>query len=345
MTNTAARAILLVALLVLIPGSSRAADGTLLVANRLGSVSLFDLQTGVEIARVPVGPVFPHEIAVSPDGRWALAGEYGPDDRRGRRVVVIDIVAARVTGYIDVGSDSRPHDMRFLPDSRSAVVTLQDSDRIAIVDTQTLEVRRTYPTGGREGHLVQVSPSGDRAYVTSRGAEGTLSVIYLDDDRPPTVLHTGEGAEGIAVTADGGEVWVLNRRDASISIVDTESLEVVDVLASGPFPSRADASATGLVAVINGLTGEAVDGHLRIYDAASRRVLHDLPIPGEATNERGRGVLFSATGDTLWLSTQEDDAVLVYDVANPASPQRLTIGHDAPDGLAWSPLRVGVFEN
>jgi hypothetical protein len=35
-------------------------DGTLLVANRTGgSISLFDLATGIEMARVPIGPAIP----------------------------------------------------------------------------------------------------------------------------------------------------------------------------------------------------------------------------------------------------------------------------------------------
>ena len=65
--------------------ASQGSGGTLLVANRTGgSISLFDLATGVEIARVPIGPAIPHEVAVSPDGRVALAGEYGPNRRQKR---------------------------------------------------------------------------------------------------------------------------------------------------------------------------------------------------------------------------------------------------------------------
>ena len=45
-------------------------DGTLLVVNRhseAGSVSFFDLETETEIARIPVGPGWPHEVSVSPN--------------------------------------------------------------------------------------------------------------------------------------------------------------------------------------------------------------------------------------------------------------------------------------
>ncbi len=235
----------------------------MLVANRQGgSISFFDLTTEVEIARIPMGPTIPHEVAVSPDGRWALTGEYGPNSAPGGRLVVIDVLDARVAGYIDLGPDSRPHDMMFFPDNRRAVATMQDSDRVAIVDVQDRKVLRTNPTGGREGHMVRLSPDASRAYVTSRGAEGTLSVIHLDEDRDPTVIETGPGAEGIAITPDGSEVWVLNRGEELISVVDTRTLQVSNELPSRPFAGRAEASPDGRhVAVVNGMSGQAAAGY------------------------------------------------------------------------------------
>nr|NIP60282.1 hypothetical protein [Gemmatimonadota bacterium]NIR80724.1 hypothetical protein [Gemmatimonadota bacterium]NIT89530.1 hypothetical protein [Gemmatimonadota bacterium]NIU33323.1 hypothetical protein [Gemmatimonadota bacterium]NIU37613.1 hypothetical protein [Gemmatimonadota bacterium] len=109
--------------------------GTLVVANRRGgSVSFFDLELGVEVARLPVGPRIPHEVAVSPNGRWALTGEYGSGDEPGRRLVVFDLTEARERGRIDLGERSRPHSMAFLPGGRRAVATMEMSDRLALVD-------------------------------------------------------------------------------------------------------------------------------------------------------------------------------------------------------------------
>jgi DNA-binding beta-propeller fold protein YncE len=148
-----------------------AQKGTLLVVNRTGgSISLFDLGTSVEMARVPIGPVIPHEVAVSPNGRLALTSEYGPNDNPGRHLVVIDVAEGRQAGRIDLGPQSRPHSIVFMKDGRRAVATLELSDRVALVDVLGQKVIRTYPTGGREGHMVRLSPDGTRAYVTSRGA-------------------------------------------------------------------------------------------------------------------------------------------------------------------------------
>ena len=78
-------------LLCLWCSGAMALDGTLIVANRTGgSISFIDLTAGVEIARVPIGPIIPHEVAVSPDGRLALTGEYGPENDHGRHIVLID---------------------------------------------------------------------------------------------------------------------------------------------------------------------------------------------------------------------------------------------------------------
>ena len=75
--------------------------------------------------------------------------------------------------------------------------------------------------------MVRLSPDGSRAYVTSRLGTGTLSVIFLNEDRDPVVIQTGPGAEGLDVSADGSEVWVANRQERSISVIDAELLEVV----------------------------------------------------------------------------------------------------------------------
>ena len=70
-----------------------------------GSISFFELATRVEIARLPVGPIVPHEVAVSPDGRSALTSEYGRNDHPGRHLIVIDVRGAHISGRIDLGPE------------------------------------------------------------------------------------------------------------------------------------------------------------------------------------------------------------------------------------------------
>ena len=315
-------AVLLLSLAIAAPAVAQ--QGTLLVANRAGgSVSFIDLPTGFEIARIPIGSVIPHEVDVSADGRRALTTEYGSDDDRGRHVVLLDVASAAVVSRID------------------AVATMQDSDQLALVDLDAGEVVRTYPTGGREGHMVRLSPDGSRAYVTSRGTEGTLSVIFLEEERPPVVIATGLGAEGLDVTADGGEVWVANRGETSISVIDTRSHEVVATLDSRPFAGRIEMGPDGYAIVPNGGRGSRVPQYLRLWDVRARRLVTEVPIRNGAPQGGNFGVLIRA--GTAFVSDPTAGTIQVFDLDGLTGRRLLMVEHDAPDGLAWSPIRVDVL--
>jgi YVTN family beta-propeller protein len=336
--------LLLGACLLLSSMAAYAQTGTLLVANRhaeAGSVSLFDLQTQVEIARIPIGAGWPHEVAVSPNGRLALTAEYG-EHAPGRQLVVMDIQAARVLGTIDMGVGSKPHDSVFLPDNRHAIVTLETQDLLAIVDVATYSVVETLPIGdaAREGHMIFLSPDGSRVYVGGRLGPGTVSVVYLDGSREPTVIETGLGAEAITATPDNGDIWVINQDDNTISIIDPETLRIRETFSAATQPRRLANLPGGRMAVVYG-NSEVVG--IRIYDTESRAVLHELPIPGQAVGAGGFG--FFAIGDTGFVSTRQDGRILMYDFANPGNaPTTLVSAHATPDGMAWSPLRVAVFD-
>ncbi len=334
-------------ILWLLCSSAMALEGTLVVANRAGgSISLIDLETRLEVARLPVGPIIPHEVAVSPDGRFALTGEYGPENDHGRHVILIDIPNARIVGRIDLGENSRPHTAVFHPDGQRAVATMQDSDKIALIDLDTMAVVRTYPTGGREGHMVRLSPDGSRAYVTSRLGEGTLSVIFLDEDRPPVVIPTGPGAEGMSVSPDGSEVWVANRQEEAISVVDTESLQVVARIDSRPFAGRVEISPNGRLAVApnGGGGGQPVQQMLRLFDVSSQEVVTEIAL--RADGEPGTGNFGVLIHDGFaFVSEPGEGTIRLFELDSfgESEPDVLVSAHEAPDGLAWSPLRVGVM--
>jgi DNA-binding beta-propeller fold protein YncE len=313
--------------------------GTLLVANKTGdSVSFIDLDSGREVARVAVGRA-PHEVAVSPGGRLALVGEYGPEEEHGRTVALLDVASASVIGRIDVGPDSRPHSMAFLP-GKWAAVTLQDSDQLAIVDLETRSVERTLKTGGRESHMIRLSPDRERAFVTSRLEEGTLSILDLVGNAPTRVLETGAGAEGLAVTPDGREVWVLDREAGTISIVDTVRGVVVDRVPSRMQSNRIAISRAGEAVVTNGTSGEAMVQYVTVFDVASRQKRRELPLRGGEPAKGAFGIWIQDR--TAFISDTDGGRVLAFDLDEWSEPRVLITGleKERPDGIGWSSVRV-----
>ena len=330
-------------LLGLLASNAMALDGTLIVSNRTGgSISFIDLPTGVEVARVPVGPFIPHEVDVSPDGRLALTSEYGPNGEPGRHVILMDIATATILARIDLGPSSRPHTALFLPDGRRAVATMQDSDQLALIDLEAGRVIRTYPTGGREGHMVRLSPDGSRAYVTSRLGTGTLSVIFLDEERDTVVIETGPGAEGLDVSADGRWVWVANRQERSISVVDSESLEVVAELDSRPYAGRIEMGPDGYAIVPNGGGGgEPVPQYLRLFDVQSRAMITEVPLRDGRPQDGNFGVLIQ--DGMAFASDPGEGTIQVFELDGLSNREVMIANHEAPDGMAWSPIRLNAM--
>jgi DNA-binding beta-propeller fold protein YncE len=79
-------------------------DGTLLVAtNKRGqSVSLFDLASGEEVARIPTARPVVHGVLVTPDDRYAFVSVEGVGSEPGT-VEIIDLAAREAVARVDVG--------------------------------------------------------------------------------------------------------------------------------------------------------------------------------------------------------------------------------------------------
>jgi YVTN family beta-propeller protein len=217
---------------------------------------------------------------------------------------------------------------------------MEQSNALALVDIIEHEVLRTLPTGGQDSHMVRISPDDSRAYVASRGGEGTLSVIWLDEDRPPAVIATGAGAEGIAVSPDGEEIWIANRSDQSISVVNAGTLEVTSTI-EGPAVNRIEFLPDGQAVIPGGSSANDSARYLTFYDGQSKQVTRRLPLADSGAG--GTGVRLLAADGMLFLADSALNEIAMLSPGSGNRPERIAINTDNPDGIAWSPLRVGVL--
>ncbi len=109
-------------------------------------------------ARIAVG-IAPHDIAVSPDSRWA----YQPNSAS-HTVTVIDGRNYSVAGEIKVGMG--PGHIAFDPESRFGYVANTVSDDVTVIDIGIHEVVASIPAG-RGAHLPVISPDGRYGYVAN----------------------------------------------------------------------------------------------------------------------------------------------------------------------------------
>lgn len=202
------------------PGAAApVATGTLLVGNKSeNTVSFIDLATGRELGRSPTGPM-PHEIAVSPDGRQAAAVAYG-----GRTIDIFDIASRRRVREIDLSPNDGPHGIAWLPDGR-IVATTERSRSVTIVEPRRSRDAVTAVATDQQGtHMVVASPDGRRAY-TANIQSGSISIVDLAARRLLRNFRIGGQPEAIALSPDGGTLWVGDNEGARLIAFDTAVLE------------------------------------------------------------------------------------------------------------------------
>jgi YVTN family beta-propeller protein len=334
----------MVAASLFVAGSLDAA--TLVVANKAeATVSLVDLEAGKVAATLPVG-TGPHEVAISPDGRWALIANYGTGPQPGSTLTLIDVPGAKVVKTIDLGELKRPHGMVFL-DGRRALVTSEATKSLLEVDVEEGKVTRQIATGQEVSHMVAVTPDGSRAFVANIGS-GSMTAIDLKTGKSLGNVQTGAGAEGIDVTPDGRQVWVTNREANTVSVVDTATLEVLGKIEVESFPIRAKVTPDGKRVLVSA----ARSGDLAVLGVAERKLEHRVPVPAPPVADRASrlmtqfgdssvpiGIVIAPDGKRAYVAHANGDTISVVDLAAGKRVGSLTAGKE-PDGMGYSQVTV-----
>ncbi len=95
-----------------------------------------------EVARIYLGAgTMPYSVSVSPDGAYALAA-----NNQTPFVSILDLKKDQVMHKVDVGTKGARGSV-FTPDSRTVLVTLEDTSEIVTIDVAKGKVRDRYPVG------------------------------------------------------------------------------------------------------------------------------------------------------------------------------------------------------
>lgn len=317
--------------------------GTLVVANKAeATVSLIDQSSGDVVARLSTG-TGPHEVGISPDGRFALVTNYGTREGAGNSLTLIDIPAANAVKTIDLGEYSEPHGVEWIDDTRAAI-TVEANKALIVVDVNSGEVVQHIGTDQDVSHMVALDPDGRRAYVANIGS-GSISVLDLEAGERERNIATGEGAEG--VTVSGKFVWVTNRGADTLTILDVDSFETVKEIPSAGFPIRATATPQGLVLVTRARAGDLV-----IYDAETMKEVRTVAFDLKSMDVEERlfgdrfgdssvpiGVVVDDTGNRAFVAHANADVITEIDLETGVVVRTLRAGKE-PDGMGFSPLDV-----
>ena len=299
-----------------------------MVANqREHTALLVDPETRQELAKVTVG-VNGHEVAVSPDSRFAYVPIYGNSGvgkpgTDGATIDVIDLHDRKLTATIDLGKPLRPHRAEFGPDGL-LYVTAELAKAVDVIDPATRKVIAEIPTGAIESHMIVISPSGKRAY-TANVAAGSVSVLDLEQRSLVTVIPVAKTVQRISISPDGKRFFTHDQDTPRIAVIDTTTNNVASwiSLPSTVYSSLPTADGRKLLA-------SSPSGKIFVIDLANAKLDESFDIPA-ALGE----LLLTPDGKFAFVSCPQAGTIEVLDVRGHKllQPIKLTQG---VDGLAWA---------
>ena len=241
------------------------------------SFSGYQLSTGERLFRAAL-PDYPHEFVVDTRGAFAFVGHYGVatyvhEGLGGHEVFVVDIALGSHVASLDCTPYHRIHGLQI--DRHDRVYALSEHDNMLVVfDRPSKEGRpsRAVPTGGVKSHLFILRRDGAMAYVTHLGSHTVTKVDPHDPSGTPVSVSIGGRPEGCCLNADESILYAASRDDATLSMLDAATMEVLATVPTGEDPTRIYLSRDGRLFVTN--YGERSIG---IYDPATLAELHRVP--------------------------------------------------------------------
>ncbi|HEY0825727.1 MAG TPA: PQQ-dependent catabolism-associated beta-propeller protein [Ramlibacter sp.] len=256
----------------------------------------------------------PRHLQLSPDRTQLLVA--CSDDHR---VVLWDIASRKVTARLDVGPDPEMFDLS--PDGRMLYVSNEEDAALTAFDLAARRKAFEVKVGG-EPEGVKASADGRLVYVTSEVA----SVVHVVDVATRSVVKTiPVGKRPRRFLLVGGELWVSNELDGSVSVIRTGDHHVQGTIAFRPQGMRPeDVTPVGMALSPDGGTayvGLGRANHVAVVDVASRQVKGYVLV-----GRRAWGLGLSRDGRRLYVANGLSDDLTIVDTRAMKAVKTLAVG-------------------
>jgi len=201
-------------------------NSIILTAKNDERVEFYDSATHARLAALDM-PAPVHELALTPERAYGTVyggGIFGKNKDPDHRVVVVDLAAREIDGFIDVGAYLAPHGLMFGADGL-LWVTAELNNAILGIDVARRKVVAAIDTGGA-AHWLTVSPDGARAYVSHKQTP-CLAIVDLLERRVVGQVDIPNRCEGLALSRDGERLYIASHAAAELNVIDTKSDKLI----------------------------------------------------------------------------------------------------------------------
>lgn len=299
--------------------------GVLLVVNKSDNALSFIDVTSKEVVGSATTGEGPHELVVSPDGKYAYVSNYGVSGKPGNTISLVDVAQKKEIDKIDLGDFKRPHGIKISKDGKHLYVTCEANKALVVIDTETKKVARSIKTNQDVSHMVALSPDETRAYITNMGSD-TVTVIDLKKNALVTNIPVSKVPEGIDLSPDGKTLYVANRSANSMSVIDTAANKVIKTVPTGVFPIRISAPKGDRFVLVS----NAHSGNISVFETFEYKEVARIRISGKMPI----GLLVDPSGKRFYVANSGSNAISIVEMGSWKVVGEITTGNE-PDGLGY----------
>jgi len=232
----------------------------------------FDPNTGLPGKSIPVTD--PYNLYFTPDGRSAISVAEAR-----RQLVFYDPHTWAVQQTLATPECKGIDHSDVTPDGRTAVFTCEFDGRVAVVDLVGRRVLRTIDMPTRHTTMgpqdIKLAPDGSVFYIAD-SQEGGVWVLDGAATKVLRVIPTGRGAHGLYLSRDAKRLFVTNRLEGSVSVLDayTGALQATWRLGEHASPDMGNVTADGTQLWLYGRYDHAV----YVLSAVDGRLIKQLEV-------------------------------------------------------------------
>ncbi|MGA8595308.1 MAG: cytochrome D1 domain-containing protein [Bryobacteraceae bacterium] len=231
-------------------------------------LTLIDPATGQKGETIHVDD--PYNVYFTPDGKYAIICA-----EREKRLDFRDAQTMKVVHRVPVPCDGVNH-IDYSIDGRYLLATCEFSGELLKVDVANQKVMGTLklkPAGMPQD--IKLSPDGKLFYVANMEANG-VHVVDGDNLKTISFIPTGKGAHGLYVSRDSKYLYVANRGEGSVTLIDFRTREIVAKwkIPGGGSPDMGGVSADGKQLWLSG----RYDSVVYVFDTSDGHLLAKIPV-------------------------------------------------------------------
>lgn len=308
-----------------------AQHGRLLVAQKGDhSLGIVDPVAGKVLASVDENGVTGHEVAGSPDGRFAIVPIYGNSGvgkpgTDGRNIDVIDLASHKIAANIEFSHGVRPHCPVFGPKDGMLYVTTELDQSVTIIDPKTWKVVGAIPTGQAESHMLAISHDGSRGYTANVGP-GTVSVLDMKASKTIAIIPISGNTQRISVSNDDRWVFTADQTKPQMAVIDAATNKVHTWVPLSGLGYGAALTKDGRYLLMPIPAKNVVD----VVDLAAMKVVRSISVGADPQE-----VLTAPGGKFAYVSCIGGNQVAEINLSTWSVRRFVATGHGS-DGLGWA---------